>query len=69
MRASLLGDWHRARPAQRFGSLIGGALILVGLAHPADPAALVMAIGVARQRCHRHARSRSASGGRIRRRR
>jgi hypothetical protein len=37
MRASPLGDWHRARPVQRFGYLIGGALILVGLAHLADP--------------------------------
>ena len=33
MRASLLGDWQQARPAQRFGYLAGGALILVGLAH------------------------------------
>jgi hypothetical protein len=33
MRASLLGDWHQARPAQRFGYAVGGALILVGLAH------------------------------------
>jgi hypothetical protein len=33
MRASLLGDWQQARSAQRFGYLVGGALILVGLAH------------------------------------
>jgi hypothetical protein len=33
MRASLLGEWQRARPAQRFGYLAGGALVLVGLAH------------------------------------
>ena len=33
MRASLLGEWQRARPAQRFGYLTGGALVLVGLAH------------------------------------
>src|SRR6266540_2480848 len=33
MRASLLGDWQQARPAQRFAYLVGGALILVGLAH------------------------------------
>jgi hypothetical protein len=33
MRASLLGDWQQARPAQRFAYLAGGALILVGLAH------------------------------------
>jgi hypothetical protein len=33
MGASLLGDWQQARPAQRFGYLAGGALILVGLAH------------------------------------
>jgi hypothetical protein len=33
MRASLLGDWRQARPAQRFGYLAGVGLILVGLAH------------------------------------
>jgi hypothetical protein len=33
MRASLLGEWHQARPAQRFDYLTGTALILVGLAH------------------------------------
>jgi hypothetical protein len=33
MRASLLGDWDQARSAQRFGFLVGGALILVGLGH------------------------------------
>ena len=33
MRASLLGYWREARPWQRLGYLVGGALILVGLAH------------------------------------
>jgi hypothetical protein len=33
MRASLLGYWHEARPWQRLGYLVGGALIVVGLAH------------------------------------
>jgi hypothetical protein len=33
MRASLLGYWHQARPWQRLGCLVGGALIVVGLAH------------------------------------
>jgi hypothetical protein len=33
MRASLLGYWRQARPAQRFGYLVGGVLVLVGLAH------------------------------------
>ena len=33
MRASLLGDWRQARPAQRLGYLVGVGLILVGLAH------------------------------------
>jgi len=33
MRASLLGSWHQARPAQRFGYVVGGALVLVGVAH------------------------------------
>jgi hypothetical protein len=33
MRASLAGEWRQAGPAQRFAYLVGGALILVGLAH------------------------------------
>jgi hypothetical protein len=33
MRASLLGYWQEARPYQRLGYLVGGALIVVGLAH------------------------------------
>jgi hypothetical protein len=33
MGASLLVDWQQARPAQRFAYLVGGTLILVGLAH------------------------------------
>jgi hypothetical protein len=33
MRASLLGYWREARPYQRLGYLIGGALVVVGLAH------------------------------------
>jgi hypothetical protein len=33
MRSSLLGYRHQARPYQRLGYLVGGALILVGLAH------------------------------------
>jgi hypothetical protein len=33
MRASLLGYWRQARPWQRLGYLVGGALVLVGLAH------------------------------------
>jgi hypothetical protein len=33
MRASLLGYWHQARPWQRLGYLVGGALVVVGLAH------------------------------------
>jgi hypothetical protein len=33
MRASLLGAWQQAQPAQRLGYLVGGALILVGLGH------------------------------------
>jgi hypothetical protein len=33
MRASLLGYWRQARTAQRFGYLVGGVLVLVGLAH------------------------------------
>ncbi len=33
LRSSLLGYWRQARPAQRFGYLVGGALIMVGLAH------------------------------------
>jgi hypothetical protein len=33
MRASLAGEWRQAGPAQRFASLVGGTLILVGLAH------------------------------------
>jgi hypothetical protein len=35
MRASLAGEWRRAGPAWRFAYLGGGALVLVGLAHPA----------------------------------
>src|SRR5262245_26724902 len=34
MRASLAGEWRRAGPAWRFACL-GGALVFVGLAHPA----------------------------------
>jgi hypothetical protein len=33
MRASLLGYWREARPYQRLGYLVGGALVVVGLAH------------------------------------
>ena len=33
MRNSLLGYWHQARPYQRLGYLVGGALIVVGLGH------------------------------------
>jgi hypothetical protein len=33
MRASLVGEWRQAGPAQRFAYLAGGALILAGLAH------------------------------------
>jgi hypothetical protein len=33
MRPSLAGAWRQAGPAQRFASLVGGALVLVGLAH------------------------------------
>jgi hypothetical protein len=33
MRASLLGYWQEARPPQRLGYLVGGALILAGLTH------------------------------------
>lgn len=33
MRASLLGYLREARPPQRFAYLVGGALVLVGLAH------------------------------------
>jgi len=33
MRVSLLGYWHQARPAQRLGYVVGGALVLVGVAH------------------------------------
>ena len=33
MRASLLGYWQQARPWQRLGYLVGGALIVVGLGH------------------------------------
>jgi hypothetical protein len=33
MRTTLLGYWRQARPWQRLGYLVGGALILVGLGH------------------------------------
>jgi hypothetical protein len=33
MRASLVGYWHEARPAQRLGYVVGGVLVLAGLAH------------------------------------
>jgi hypothetical protein len=33
MRGSLLGYWQQARPWQRLGYLVGGALILVGIGH------------------------------------
>ena len=33
MGASLAGEWRQAGPAQRFAYLVGGTLILVGLAH------------------------------------
>jgi hypothetical protein len=33
MRNSLLGYWHQAQPYQRLGYLVGGALVLGGLAH------------------------------------
>jgi hypothetical protein len=33
MRNSLVGYWHQARPYQRLGYLVGGVLVLVGLAH------------------------------------
>ena len=33
MRSSMLGDWRQARSWQRFGYLVGAALVLVGLAH------------------------------------
>jgi hypothetical protein len=33
MQASLLGYWQQARPWQRLGYLVGGALIVVGLGH------------------------------------
>ena len=33
MRASLLGYWRDARPSQRFAYVVGGALVVVGLAH------------------------------------
>jgi hypothetical protein len=29
----LAGDWRQARPALRFGYVVGGTLVLVGLAH------------------------------------
>jgi hypothetical protein len=40
MRSSMLGDWRQARSWQRFGYLVGGALVLVGLAHLAALLAL-----------------------------
>ena len=33
MRNSLVGYWRQGRPYQRLGYLVGGALVLVGLAH------------------------------------
>jgi hypothetical protein len=33
MRTTLLGYWRQARPWQRLGYLVGGALILAGLGH------------------------------------
>lgn len=33
MRESLIGYWYGARPPQRFAYLVGGALVVVGLAH------------------------------------
>jgi hypothetical protein len=33
VRVSLLGCWHEARPYQRLGYLVGGALVLVGVGH------------------------------------
>jgi hypothetical protein len=33
MRASLIGYWRDARPPQRFAHLVGGTLVVVGLAH------------------------------------
>jgi DNA-binding CsgD family transcriptional regulator len=35
MRASLAGEWRQARPTQRFAYLVGGALMLAGVAYPA----------------------------------
>jgi hypothetical protein len=33
MRASLAGEWRQARPTQRFAYLVGGALMLAGVAY------------------------------------
>jgi hypothetical protein len=46
MRASLAGEWRQARPAQRFASLAGGTLILVGLAHLATWLAVAVRAGL-----------------------
>ena len=33
MGTSLLGYWRQAHPPQRFAAVVGGALIVAGLAH------------------------------------